>query len=191
MLSFLRKTTKSNHLEARQGSTSLIMKCMMWQMLRMSKINVKWNTLKFRARNEMTSINIMTLISKDDFTIQKYTKRKFVFSSTIMVIKFKTDKTDVPISISMNKMDCCIYFSMQYRTYSKLILAARFIWRWNLFERGAYSKALHFSKILFPMKPFAITTKHLKLVSAIFYQIFIFSPNDNLSKTMKNVFYFI
>ena len=33
--------------------------------------------------------------------------------------------------------------------------------------------------------------KWLKLVSAIFYQIFIFSPNDNPLKNMKNVFYFI
>ena len=31
----------------------------------------------------------------------------------------------------------------------------------------------------------------LKLVSAIFYQIFICSSSDRLSKTMKNVFYFI
>ena len=31
----------------------------------------------------------------------------------------------------------------------------------------------------------------LKLVSAIFYEIFIFSPNDSPSKTMENVFYFI
>ena len=31
----------------------------------------------------------------------------------------------------------------------------------------------------------------LKLVSAIFYQIYIFSPNDSHLKTMKNVFYFI
>ena len=31
----------------------------------------------------------------------------------------------------------------------------------------------------------------LKLVSAIFYQIFIFSANDNPSKTVKSVFYFI
>ena len=31
----------------------------------------------------------------------------------------------------------------------------------------------------------------LKLVSAIFFQIFIFSPNNRPSKTMKNVFYFI
>ena len=31
----------------------------------------------------------------------------------------------------------------------------------------------------------------LKLVSAIFYQIFIFSSNDRPSKTMKNVLYFI
>ena len=30
----------------------------------------------------------------------------------------------------------------------------------------------------------------LKLVSAIFYQIFIFSPNGNPSKIMKNVFLF-
>ena len=33
--------------------------------------------------------------------------------------------------------------------------------------------------------------KLLKLVSAIFYQIFIFSQNDSPLKTMKNVFYFI
>ena len=32
---------------------------------------------------------------------------------------------------------------------------------------------------------------YLKLVSAIFYEIFIFSPNDSPSKTIKNVFYFI
>ena len=32
---------------------------------------------------------------------------------------------------------------------------------------------------------------YLKLASAIFYQIFIFSPNDSPLKTMKNVFYFI
>ena len=35
------------------------------------------------------------------------------------------------------------------------------------------------------------TKRSLKLVSAIFYQIFIFSPNDSPSKAMKNVFYFI
>ena len=33
--------------------------------------------------------------------------------------------------------------------------------------------------------------KFLKLVSAIFYQIFIFSPNDSPLKTVKNIFYFI
>ena len=32
---------------------------------------------------------------------------------------------------------------------------------------------------------------YLKVVSAIFYQIFIFSPNGRPLKTMKNVFYFI
>ena len=33
--------------------------------------------------------------------------------------------------------------------------------------------------------------ENLKLVSAIFYQIYIFSPNDSPLKTMKNIFYFI
>ena len=33
--------------------------------------------------------------------------------------------------------------------------------------------------------------KVLKLVTAIFYQIFIFSANDSPLKTIKNVFYFI
>ena len=32
---------------------------------------------------------------------------------------------------------------------------------------------------------------YLKLASAIFYQIFVFSPNDSALKTMKNIFYFI
>ena len=32
---------------------------------------------------------------------------------------------------------------------------------------------------------------YLRLVSIIFYQIFIFSPNDSPLKTIKNVFYFI
>ena len=32
---------------------------------------------------------------------------------------------------------------------------------------------------------------YLKLVSAIFHQIFIFSPNYSPSKTMTNVFYFV
>ena len=36
-----------------------------------------------------------------------------------------------------------------------------------------------------------LSTIKLKLVSAIFYQISIFSSNDRPSKSMKNVFYFI
>ena len=37
----------------------------------------------------------------------------------------------------------------------------------------------------------AILRKYLKPVSAILYQIVIFSPNDSPSRTVKNVFYFI
>ena len=43
----------------------------------------------------------------------------------------------------------------------------------------------------FILGKFAGYCRLLKPVSAIFYQIFIFSPNDSPSKTMKNVFYFI
>ena len=32
---------------------------------------------------------------------------------------------------------------------------------------------------------------NLRLVSAVFYQIFVFSSTDSPSKTMKNVFYFV
>ena len=42
---------------------------------------------------------------------------------------------------------------------------------------------------LLPRKKLLCET--LKLVPAIFYQIFIFSSNDRPSKTIKNVFYFI
>ena len=37
----------------------------------------------------------------------------------------------------------------------------------------------------------AILRKYLKPVSAILYQIVIFSPNASPSRTVKNVFYFI
>ena len=39
--------------------------------------------------------------------------------------------------------------------------------------------------------PTLVMIFNLKLVSVIFYQIFIFTPNDSPLKTMKNVFYFI
>ena len=45
---------------------------------------------------------------------------------------------------------------------------------------------IHFlSKIFFMIK------MDLKLVSAIFYHFFVFSPNDSPLKTTKIVFYFI
>ena len=38
---------------------------------------------------------------------------------------------------------------------------------------------------------FSLNVHHVKLVSAIFYQIFVFAPNDSPSKTMKSVFRFV
>ena len=51
-------------------------------------------------------------------------------------------------------------------------------WKWYLQLTKRKNTA---QKIFFP----------LKFVSANFYQIFIFSPNDNPLKTIKNVLYFI
>ena len=46
----------------------------------------------------------------------------------------------------------------------------------------------HYSN--FDSKSISITANsQLKLVSAIFYQIFIFSPNDSPLKTVKNIFF--
>ena len=47
--------------------------------------------------------------------------------------------------------------------------------------------SIHFGEDKTKSIPFA----PLKLMSAIFYEVFIFSPNDRPSKAMKNVFYFI
>ena len=47
------------------------------------------------------------------------------------------------------------------------------------------------TKQLTMMKLQSKQSEYLKLVSAIFYQVFIFSPNDSPLKTVKNVFYFI
>ena len=59
----------------------------------------------------------------------------------------------------------------------------------NLFF--SFGKGLLFSLVRHYSNVKCVTSQNLKLVSAIFYQIFIFSPNDSPSKTMKNVFYFI
>ena len=55
------------------------------------------------------------------------------------------------------------------------------------------NKTNHFSNTRMLMSAFLNIsfTKILKLVSAIFYQIYIFLQNDSLLKTMKNVFYLI
>ena len=54
----------------------------------------------------------------------------------------------------------------------------------------AFDKVWH-KGLIFKLKQNGISSNLLKLVSAIFYQMFIFSSNDRPSKTKKNVFYFI
>ena len=61
---------------------------------------------------------------------------------------------------------------------------------WTDENKGRYTKQRNLC-VTFLQKSKREYFKNLKLVSAIFYQIFIFSPNDSPSKTMKNVFYFI
>ena len=61
------------------------------------------------------------------------------------------------------------------------ILNSSFRIHFNWFNR------IHF-KLIFLTLLFYFLRQILKLVSAIFCQIFIFSPNDSPSKTMKSVF---
>ena len=63
----------------------------------------------------------------------------------------------------------------------------------SVFDHDFCSRNLQWERInlSFMRHLFTFNCIVLKLVSAIFYQIFIFSPNDSPSKTIKNVFYFI
>ena len=58
--------------------------------------------------------------------------------------------------------------------------------RWFLFQQ-----TLLVARLTYPAWPYftlSFLILFVKLVSAIFWQIFIFSPNDSPLKTMKNVF---
>ena len=57
---------------------------------------------------------------------------------------------------------------------------------WNHYKHHWYGKAKQYIK-----KKAYLYFYYLKLVSAIFYPIFIFLQNDSPLKTMKNVFYFV
>ena len=59
--------------------------------------------------------------------------------------------------------------------------------------KGSEYAGIWLNNALWQGSKYAWSTFHrvLKLVSAIFYEIFIFSPNDSPLKTMKNVFNFI
>ena len=60
----------------------------------------------------------------------------------------------------------------------------------QIFGKGEYKKKI-FPTFYEVGCLFANEFTDLKLVSAIFYENFIFPLNDSPSKTMKNVFYFI
>ena len=72
------------------------------------------------------------------------------------------------------------------------VLLLMYFWIAGMLEWFLYFKmALTTGSLMFSItEMFELNFGILKLVSAIFYQIFIF-PNDSPSKTMKNVFYFI
>ena len=70
-------------------------------------------------------------------------------------------------------------------------------WSWP-FKRQTHKMVKHtqtirlqFADKLFEYVKTILWGWYLNLVSAIFYQIIIFSSNDRPSRTMKNVFYFI
>ena len=71
------------------------------------------------------------------------------------------------------------HLNILQRLYTKIILKHLF-WSQTIFGNWKPFKMMKY-----------VYYFTLKLVSAIFYQIFIFSSNGRPSKTMKNVFYFI
>ena len=84
-------------------------------------------------------------------------------------------------------MQCNVLFSHVKNYVLKIILDALF----NFKSKDKYErKILNRLKRNFKRKVY-INSFCLKLVSAIFYKFFIFSPNDSPSKAVKNVFYFI
>ena len=68
-----------------------------------------------------------------------------------------------------------------------------FFMLWNRYFLCIYKMYLHYVVFAFGLnidhKFFNLSVAVLKLVSAIFYQFFIFSPNDSPSDSMKNVLF--
>ena len=61
----------------------------------------------------------------------------------------------------------------------------------SVFSRKVQNVPKTTRQVKFLFSSYSVKCPSLKLVSAIFYQIFVFSPNDSTLKTMENVFYFI
>ena len=82
----------------------------------------------------------------------------------------------------------------KFRTIKTTFLLKLLTRKKRVLRKNLHLKPIAFSQVteayLGPCQTCMIV-QLLKLVSAIFYQIFIFSPNDSPSKTMKSVFYFI
>ena len=88
------------------------------------------------------------------------------------------------------------YNSENFRRKSLLLTMEHFfskfeITQWNgTFNCVCIVFFFHYFKY-YDQNIFSRMVLYLKLLSAIFYQIFIFSPNDSPSKFVNNVFHFI
>ena len=94
-----------------------------------------------------------------------------------------------------SKKHCANFKSYMTKFLSKTImkqseLSSKYHKTKNIKDYNNHKKQRNFCSILYK-KERRKFYNNLKLVSVIFYQICIFSPNDSPSKTMKNVFYFI
>ena len=87
-------------------------------------------------------------------------------------------------SINLFSTSSRVTLELSEISFSSKIVSLLLPWRSSLF----YNLDICFSNSSFVLDDF---TSLLKLVSAIFYQVLIFSPNDIPLKTMKNVFHFI
>ena len=95
--------------------------------------------------------------------------------------------------MTANELRDFIYESMKTITDKSNFLKKTVITQWNIRKKQALQL---FGTILIEKIPDPTNVKqyyqsYLKLVSAIYYQTFIFSPNESPSKTIKQVLHFI
>ena len=121
------------------------------------------------------------------FLLKWYTSLSVSTSYTFCTARYVKNDTEI--------LHCTLKFSKQVKTSTlqSIKVLARHWKEWanslKLVAPEVCASTVKYSSIC--QSCWSKLATFLKLASAIFYQIFIFSQNDSHWKTMKNVFYFI